>query len=82
MQKANLSIRDARNNDALSDARREKRIPIVSYLKSIVSDQVIHEHCNEFGDGIFRKGVQSAIGNFHKRFADLSIKVGSTKQYG
>ena len=29
---ANMAIRDARNNDALSDARRENRENIVSYL--------------------------------------------------
>lgn len=29
---ANMAIRDARNNDALSDARRESRTNVVSYL--------------------------------------------------
>jgi glutaminase len=55
---ANLSIRDARNNDALADARREGHTDVVTYLESLISDAVIHEHCSDFADGIFRKGVQ------------------------
>jgi hypothetical protein len=43
---------------------------------------VIHQHCDDFADGLFRKGVQQGIGNFHKRFADLAIKVSSTSNYG
>jgi ankyrin repeat protein len=79
---SNMAIRDARNNDALSDARRESRANVVSYLSSIISEEVIHQHCDDFADGLFRKGVQQAIGNFHKRFADLAIKVSSTSNYG
>jgi ankyrin repeat protein len=79
---ANMAIRDARNNDALGDARREKRPSIVTYLSKIISEEMIHQHCDDFADGLFRKGVQQAIGNFHKRFADLAIKVASTSNYG
>ena len=79
---ANMAIRDARNNDALSDARREGRTNVVNYLSTIISEEMIHQNCNEFADGLFRKGVQQAIGNFHKRFADLAIKVSSTTNYG
>lgn len=79
---ANMAIRDTRNNDALSDARREGRTNVVSYLSAIISDEMIHQHCNEFADGLLRKGVQQALGNFHKRFADLAIKVSSTSNYG
>ena len=39
--KANLSIRDSRNNDALADARREKRASVVEFLETIISDLVI-----------------------------------------
>jgi ankyrin repeat protein len=79
---ANMAIRDARNNDALADARRENRLSIVTYLSKIISEEMIHQHCDDFADGLFRKGVQQAIGNFHKRFADLAIKVASTSNYG
>jgi ankyrin repeat protein len=79
---ANMAIRDARNNDALADARRENRPSIVTYLSKIISEEMIHQHCDDFADGLFRKGVQQAIGNFHKRFADLAIKVASTSNYG
>lgn len=79
---ANMAIRDARNNDALADAKRENRPSIVTYLSKIISEEMIHQHCDDFADGLFRKGVQQAIGNFHKRFADLAIKVASTSNYG
>ena len=79
---ANMAIRDARNNDALADARRENRPSIVTYLSKIISEEMIHQHCDDFADGLFRKGVQQAIGNFHKRFADIAIKVASTSNYG
>ena len=63
-EKANYAIRDARNNDAISDAKRENRGEVVSYLEKIKSDAVIHDHCSDFAEGLLRKGVQQAIGNF------------------
>lgn len=41
-QEANMAIRDARNNDAISDARRENRINVDSYLSNIISEEMIH----------------------------------------
>jgi ankyrin repeat protein len=55
---ANMAIRDTRNNDALTDARREGRTNVVSYLSAIISDEMIHQHCYEFADGLLHKGVQ------------------------
>ncbi len=57
-EKANYAIRDARNNDAISDAKREKRMEVVQYLESIMSDAVIQDHCSDFAEGLLRKGVQ------------------------
>ena len=37
-----MAIRDARNNDALSDAKRENRVNVVSYLSTIISEDMIH----------------------------------------
>ena len=56
-QKANYAIRDARNNDAISDAKRENKVEVVQYLEKIKSDAVIHEHCSDFAEGLLRKGV-------------------------
>jgi len=56
-EKANYAIRDARNNDAISDAKREGRSNVVEYLESIKSEAVIHEHCSDFAEGLLRKGV-------------------------
>ncbi|TNV87853.1 hypothetical protein FGO68_gene5771 [Halteria grandinella] len=79
--KANLSIRDARNTNSLQDAVREKRTDVVKYLEAAISETVIEGYCSDFADGILRKGLQQAVGSFHKRFADLQIKISAASSY-
>lgn len=50
---------------------REKRTDVVKYLEAAISETVIEDYCSDFADGILRKGLQQAVGSFHKRFADL-----------
>ena len=40
-----------------------------------MSDSIILQVCNSFGQGILSNGIQFAIGNFHKRFSDLFIEI-------
>jgi hypothetical protein len=54
---ANPSIRDARNNDALKDAERENKYAVVNYLRSIIDASVIQDFCNDFSEGLLRKGL-------------------------
>ena len=46
-----------------------------------MSDSIIKKNCMTFGDGIFAQGVQSAIGTFRKKFADLHILVDQTSSH-
>jgi acetyl-CoA carboxylase alpha subunit len=72
---ADLTLRDIRGNDALADARRQKRIVVLNYINTVISDTVIKHYCGNFAEGLLDKGIYQAIGNFHKRFSDLYIKV-------
>jgi len=40
-------------------------------LTSLTRHEKIQNNCWNFEEGIFQKGFQSAIANFHKRFTDL-----------
>ena len=62
------TIEDARGNSALADAQRESRAGIVEIFKSQIYDETIIQYCSQLSDGIFKKGVLQAIGNFRKRF--------------
>jgi len=72
---AHLSIRDLRGNDALDDARREKRTTVINHINTVVSNSVIEVQCSNFSLGLLKKGLQQAIGSFHKKFSNLLIKV-------
>lgn len=72
---AGLASTDIRGNDALGDARREKRQAVISYITTVISDTVIKHYCTQFGEGLLKKGVQQALGSFNKKFSDLYIKV-------
>lgn len=54
---AELTMKDLRGNDALADAHREKRIVVVDYINTVISDTVIKHYCSEFGEGLFKKGA-------------------------
>jgi ankyrin repeat protein len=61
MKGADITIKDARGNDALGDAKRENRTAIVDYL---INEAMVRNYCTDFEDGIFSKGMLSAIGVF------------------
>lgn len=68
---ADLSIKDARGNDPLSDAIRENRTSTIEYISSIISDSLIRSSCSSYHDGFLIKGVQQVFGTFNKKHADL-----------
>jgi len=74
---ADLSIKDARGNDALGDAIRENRTAVIEYLSSIVYDSVLKDQCSTVYDGLLKKGIQQAFGTFHKKFSDLQFSLQS-----
>jgi hypothetical protein len=37
--------------------------------------EIIRNNCFNFEEGMFQKGFYQALGNFHKRFTDLEIRV-------
>ena len=43
---ADLTLRDIRGNDALADARRQKRIVVLNYINTVISDKVIKHSIN------------------------------------
>ncbi len=50
---------------------------VTTYMNGIITDKVIIDYCSEFSDGLLKKGIQLAIGDFRKRFSDLYIKTTS-----
>ena len=74
---AKLNIEDVRGNTPLDDAKRSNMKDVVSYMNGIITDKVIINYCSEFSDGLLRKGISLAIGDFRKRFSDLYIKTTS-----
>ena len=73
---ANVNIKDARGNDALADARREKRTEVINYL---VNEALILVYCLNFEQGLFEKGIQQVIGIFNRKFADVEILINEAK---
>ena len=80
-QGANIAIRDSRNNDALADAKREQRTAVITFLQNAVSEKVIVDYCSDFANGLLRKGIQQAIGNFHNWFSNVQLKIGASSSY-
>ena len=74
---AKLNIKDVRGNTPLDDSKRSNMKDVVSYMNGIITDKVIINYCSEFSDGLLRKGISLAIGDFRKRFSDLYIKTTS-----
>ena len=72
-----INIEDARGNTALDDAKRGNIKEVITYMNGIITDKVIIDYCSEFSDGLLRKGISLAIGDFRKRFSDLYIKTTS-----
>lgn len=72
-----MNIEDVRGNTPLDDAKRSNMKDVVSYMNGIITDKVIINYCSEFSDGLLRKGISLAIGDFRKRFSDLYIKTTS-----
>ncbi|TNV87990.1 hypothetical protein FGO68_gene6407 [Halteria grandinella] len=72
---ANLKNIDARGNDALDDAIREKQPAIVNLLveKALVKDQ-----CKSFENNLFSKGFSSTLGVFNRKFSDVQITLDDT----
>jgi hypothetical protein len=68
---ADLSIKDGRGNDPLADARRENRTATIQYLSSIINESLIRGFCSQYHEGLLKQGMQQAVGNFHKKLADL-----------
>ena len=73
-----MSIKDARGNDPLEDAIRENRTSTINYLNGIKYESLIRSFCSDFQNGILRKGMQQALGIFHKKMSDLQLTVAST----
>jgi hypothetical protein len=50
MKGADISIKDARGNDPLADARRENRTDVINYL---INEAMVRNYCTEFENGFF-----------------------------
>lgn len=80
-QGANIAIRDSRNNDALANALKEQRSKVITFLQNAVSEIVIEDYCSDFANGLLRKGMQQAIGNFHNWFSNVQLKISASSSY-
>ena len=56
-----------------------KGIPEKANQTTQMMKEKINNNCFNFEEGIFQKGFQQALGNFHKRFTDLEIRVNQQK---
>jgi ankyrin repeat protein len=78
---ADLTVVDARGQNAMDEAEGNGFIVVHDFIDNILTDRIVKSSCLEFAGGILKLGMQSAIGSFHKKFADYFIAVNKAPNY-
>lgn len=76
-----ITIEDSRGKNARQDAENSNKDVVHAFIDGVISNLIIKQQCKIFTNGIFDKGMGSAIGAFHKKFADVQIKINETTSY-
>ena len=65
----------------MDDAEENGFIDLHIWIDSIISDNFVKEACDTCGYGLLKHGLAYSIGTFHRKFADLTIRINSSKTH-
>ena len=78
---ANVQSLDSRGHDARNDAQMAAVQDSYDLINSVISSTIIKDYCKQFSNAIFKNGMATAMGAYHKKFLDLLILINSTSSF-